>query len=197
MSGPAVAAAPGLAIVGAGGLGSALGLVALLDGLVSPAGLLLVDQAPGRAAGAALDLDDAAAAAGLGRGVRGGSDIALLRGATRVVVCAGYPPAVGCSAELLAQANCAIGRLLGEALGELAPGALVLVASRPAAAVAAALAAASGLPPAQVVPAWDEAAEAREEELAAVGGSGTARFGAATRLVRLLRALSAPTPGGR
>jgi len=143
-----------VAVLGAGDFGSRLALALLVQGSPRLAGLRLVDPLPGRAAALAADLRDLAATRccpGPPPEILGGEDPELLRGAERVVVAAGYPPAPGVDAASLHPANARIATALGRDLAATCPGAWIYVVSEPSLVCAAQIATSGGLDPGRIV----------------------------------------------
>lgn len=118
-----------LALIGAGGVGSALAHLAAIGGVARE--IAILDVAPGLAASLALDLEHASGITRASAKCVGGEDSGLLADAELVVVSAGRPRAPGMSRADLLEANARVIRLAGEAIRSQAPDAIVIVITNP------------------------------------------------------------------
>lgn len=133
-----------LALVGAGGVGSALAL------LVSQAGatreIALIDVMPGLAEALALDLDHASGISRTATRAVGGTDLSMVDGADVVVVTAGRSRTPGMKRTDLIDVNRRVIHAAAEAIRTRAPGSIVIVVTNPLDEMTAEMLDATGFP---------------------------------------------------
>ena len=118
-----------LAIVGAGGVGSAVAHLAATGEAAKV--IVLIDIVPGLAESIALDLNHAAGITYSTVRASGGVDLAAVADADVVVVTAGRPRAPGMRRADLLAANRRTMRMVTETIRDAAPGSVVIVVSNP------------------------------------------------------------------
>ena len=133
-----------LAIVGAGGVGSALAHLAAAGGIADS--IALVDVVPGLAGSIALDLNHAAGITCSPTQATGGEDLAGIAGADVVVTTAGRPRAPGMRRADLLDANRRTIRRVAETVKDAAPGSVLIVVTNPLDEMTAAAFHATGFP---------------------------------------------------
>lgn len=138
-----------LAFVGSGMVGATAAHLAAVAGMAAE--VVLIDVVPGLAASIALDIEHASGITGSPTRARGGTSLDLVAGAAVVVVTAGRPRTPGMSRGALLSVNRQVVQQVGEAVGSLAPDAVVLVVTNPVDEMTHDLWRASGLADRQVV----------------------------------------------
>jgi malate dehydrogenase len=118
-----------ISIIGAGRVGETTALIIAQRGLCREVALL--DVREGAAAGAALDIMQAAAFFGFDVQVNGGSDPALIAGSDLVIVTAGSPRKPGMSRSDLLNINRAVIDSIVDQVLEFTPDALLLIVTNP------------------------------------------------------------------
>jgi malate dehydrogenase len=118
-----------ISIIGAGRVGTAAALVALLRGLDDK--IVLVDIVPGLAQGEALDLAHAASTLGVDIEIVGSEDFSAIRGSSIVLVTAGKPRKPGMTREQLLADNAAIVADIASKIKQYAPDSIVLMTTNP------------------------------------------------------------------
>ncbi|MGI9435512.1 MAG: malate dehydrogenase [Geminicoccaceae bacterium] len=152
-----------LALIGTGGVGANIGLLAAKADL--SAELALIDIAPGLAEAIALDLNHASGISRTGTRAVGGSDLSLLHGANVVVVTAGRTRTPGMTRTDLVEVNRRVIYAAGEAIKAEAPDSIVIVVTNPLDEMTASMLHATGFP--------------RERVLGMAGTLDSSRFRAA------------------
>jgi malate dehydrogenase len=117
-----------VAVIGAGNVGASVGLFVAERGL---ADVVLIDIVEGMPQGKALDIRQALPLRSLGPAVEGSNDLAAVKGASVVVMTAGFPRKPGMSRSDLLKANADIVRPAAEAVKRHAPDATVIVVTNP------------------------------------------------------------------
>ena len=133
-----------LALVGAGGVGSTVGLLAAQSGLARD--IALIDITPGFAEATALDLNHASGIVRTDSRCVGGSSLDMVRDAEVIVVTAGRPRTPGMTRADLVDVNHRIVRQVAEAIKTLAPSSVVIVVTNPLDEMTAAMLAATAFP---------------------------------------------------
>ncbi len=118
-----------LALIGAGGVGGSLALLAAKAGLAR--NIALIDVTPGLAEAIALDLNHAGGIFRTDSHAIGGADLALADGADVVVVTAGRPRTPGMTRADLFSANRRVIHRVAEAIRINAPDSIVIVVTNP------------------------------------------------------------------
>lgn len=118
-----------LALVGAGGVGTTIGLLAAQAGLARE--IALIDIAPGLAEATALDLNHASGMSRTDSRVLGGARLDLVADADVVVVTAGRPRTPGMTRVDLMAANRRVVGQVAEAIKTIAPSSIVIVVTNP------------------------------------------------------------------
>jgi malate dehydrogenase len=140
---------PKVAVIGAGHVGATTALRLAEADLFGE--VALVDIAPGRAAGIALDLWHASSLARFTTRLTGAEDMAAITGAAYVVVTAGKPRQPGMSRTDLTEINADIVRSLGESIAAQALRAIVVVVTNPLEEMTHLMTRASGFPASRVI----------------------------------------------
>jgi malate dehydrogenase len=138
-----------LALVGAGGVGQNVALLAASADLADS--IALIDVVPGLAAAVALDLTHAAGISGSRASVKGSTDLADVAGADVVVVTAGRPRTPGMTRTDLLDINRRVVRGIAEAIRAQAPKAVVVVVTNPLDEMTMEMLRATGFPRGQVI----------------------------------------------
>lgn len=133
-----------LALVGAGGVGQNIALLAARAGMCDE--IALIDIVPGLAEAVALDLAHAGGMTLAPTRVAGGTSLALVADAEIVVVTAGRPRTPGMSRTDLIGVNRRVVLSAAEAIRARAPGAVVIVVTNPLDEMTAEMLAATGFP---------------------------------------------------
>ncbi|MCP5081239.1 MAG: malate dehydrogenase [Alphaproteobacteria bacterium] len=118
-----------LALVGAGGVGTAVAHLAASQNIASE--IALIDVVPGLAESISLDLSHASGITGSQATITGGTSLSLVADAQVVVVTAGRPRTPGMSRADLLQINRRVVRQVAEAVRTSAPNAVVIVVTNP------------------------------------------------------------------
>jgi malate dehydrogenase len=118
-----------LALVGAGGVGQNVALLAANADLADS--IALIDVAPGLAAAVALDLTHASGISRSSARITGSTDLADVAGSDVVVVTAGRPRTPGMTRADLLDINRRVIRSIAEAIRTQAPKAIVIVVTNP------------------------------------------------------------------
>ncbi len=118
-----------LALIGAGGVGGSIGLLAAKEGIAR--NIALIDVTPGLAEAIALDLDHAGGMFRTDCSAIGGVDLALADGADVVVVTAGRPRTPGMTRADLIGINRRVIHRVAEAIRINAPDSIVIVVTNP------------------------------------------------------------------
>ena len=133
-----------LALVGAGGVGSALALLAAQADAARE--IALIDVMPGLAEATALDLDHASGISRVATRAVGGTDLALVEDADVVVVTAGRPRTPGMNRADLIDVNRRVIRAAAEVIRTKAPESVVIVVTNPLDEMTAEMLEATGFP---------------------------------------------------
>ncbi|NNF78146.1 MAG: malate dehydrogenase [Rhizobiales bacterium] len=118
-----------MALVGAGGVGTAVAHLAASQNIASE--IALIDVVPGLAESVALDLSHASGITRSQAAIKGGTSLSLVADAQVVVVTAGRPRTPGMSRADLLQVNRRVIRQVAEAVRTTAPNAVVIVVTNP------------------------------------------------------------------
>lgn len=118
-----------LALVGAGGVGGTIGLLAAQTGIARE--VALIDVTPGLAEAIALDLNHASGIFRADSRANGGSDLGLIGGADVIVVTAGRPRTPGMTRADLIDINRRVVHHVAEAIKTVAPLSIVIVVTNP------------------------------------------------------------------
>ncbi len=138
-----------IAFAGAGAVGAATAHQAAIADMADE--LVLIDVVPGLAAAVGLDIEHASGITGSPTRAHGSNLIADVAGADVIVVTAGRPRSPGMTRADLATVNGRVVRDIGTAIGEHAPGAVVIVVTNPVDEMTHELWSASGLPDDRVI----------------------------------------------
>ena len=149
-----------LALVGAGGVGANIALLAAQSGLAHE--IALIDITPGLAEAMALDLTHAGSIFRTGSHVIGGAGLDLIADADVIVVTAGRPRTPGMSRTDLIDSNRRVIRKTAETIRTAAPHSIVIVVTNPLDEMTHEMLAATGFP--------------RERVLGMAGTLDSARF---------------------
>lgn len=117
-----------ITIVGAGKVGVSAAVHIAVKELDD---ITLIDVIPGRAEGEALDLGHMASILGLSIDIRGSNDYKDMAGSDLVIVTAGFPRKADMTREDLLRKNAEIIKVVGEAIKEYAPDAVVMLTTNP------------------------------------------------------------------
>lgn len=137
-----------IALIGAGNIGGTLALLAAFKELGS---VVLCDVVEGIPQGKALDLSQACPLAHSDAKIQGSNTYADIEGADVVIVTAGSPRKPGMSRDDLLKINGDVMTNVGQAIGQYAPDAFVIVVTNPLDVMVWVLQQASGLPAHKVV----------------------------------------------
>lgn len=118
-----------LALVGAGGVGGNIALLAMQSGLARE--IALIDITPSLAEATALDLNHAAGIFRTDSRMIGGSSLDLMAGSDVIVVTAGRPRTPGMTRTDLLVSNRRIIRTVAEVIKTVAPDSIVIVVTNP------------------------------------------------------------------
>jgi malate dehydrogenase len=143
------AARPRAAVIGAGHVGSVAALRIAESDLFDE--VVLIDIAPGLAAGIALDLWHSAGLSRFSTRLSGSDDVAAAAGADYVVITAGRPRKPGMSRTDLTAVNADIVGSVAERLAAVAPQAVLVVVSNPLEEMTHVARLRSGFPPERVL----------------------------------------------
>jgi malate dehydrogenase len=138
-----------LALVGAGGVGQNVAMLAAHAGMAER--IALLDVVPGLAAAVALDLTHASGISRTSAKVTGGTDLSGVAGADVVVVSAGRPRTPGMTRADLLDINRRVIRGVAEAIRTQAPKAIVIVVTNPLDEMTMEMLRATGFPRQQVL----------------------------------------------
>ena len=138
-----------LALVGAGGVGSALALLASQSGAAHE--IALIDVMPGLAEAMALDLNHASGISRTQTNVVGRADLGLIDGADVVVVTAGRPRTLGMTRADLIDVNRRVIHGAAEVIRTRAPLSVVIVVTNPLDEMTAEMLRATGFPRERVI----------------------------------------------
>ncbi len=133
-----------LALVGSGGVGATIGLLAAQAGLARD--IALIDITPGLAEAIALDLSHASGISRSETRIQGSTSFDLIKQADVVVVTAGRPRTPGMTRTDLMAANRRVIRNVAEAIKTVAPLSIVIVVTNPLDEMTAEMLQATGFP---------------------------------------------------
>ena len=138
-----------IAFVGSGMVGATTAHLTAISGMADE--LTLTDVVPGLAESTALDIEHSSGITGTATRARGGTSLNLVSGADVVVVTAGRPRNPGMTRATLYGINRRVIADVGEAVGQYAPHAVVIVITNPVDEMTYEMWAASGLSDRQVI----------------------------------------------